>query len=76
MTISEKNLTVFEEKFRENILTNFQLKFLDFGQKRADFTTFWKNLKTKKSAKTKSGSVAPVKHGFFFGFYFFFFLWP
>ena len=45
-----KKLTFFAEKFWENILTyfkNFQLKFLDFVQKMADFTRFRKNQKKK-----------------------------
>ena len=33
----------FAEKFWENVLTYFQLKFLDFGQKPADCTRFYKN---------------------------------
>ena len=42
-----KNQTFFAEKFWENILTylnkNFKPNFLDFGQKKAEFTRFWKN---------------------------------
>ena len=41
-----KKLTFFAEKFGKIfwlIFKNFQLKFLDFGQKMADFTRFWKN---------------------------------
>ena len=37
---------MFGEKFLENILMYFQkfsAKILDFGQKMADFTRFWKN---------------------------------
>ena len=43
------------------IFKNFQPKFLDFGQKTANFTRFWKNKKKikekkkeKKSAKTEN----------------------
>ena len=42
----KKNLTFFAEKFWENTLTYFQkfsAKLLDFCQKMADFTRFWKN---------------------------------
>ena len=41
--ILKKNLSFFAEKFWENILTYFQPKYLDFGQKTADFTRFLKN---------------------------------
>ena len=34
-----------------HIFTYFQLQFLDFGQKMADFTRFWKNQKKKKIKK-------------------------
>ena len=63
----KKNQTFFVNKFLENILTfkNFQPKFLDFGQRMADFTRFWKNFGEKKSAKMgKFGLVLPVKQGF------------
>ena len=45
-----KNLTILQKKFWGTILIfkNFKLKYLDFGQKMADFTRFWKNLKKKK----------------------------
>ena len=58
------NVTFFKEKFWENILTflkKIQLQHLDFGQKMADFTRFWKICKN-----FKFGSVASVKYGSFF----------
>ena len=43
----KKNLTYFAENFWENILSYFQNLsaefYLDFGQKKANFTRFWKN---------------------------------
>ena len=59
-----KNLTLFCRKNWENILTyfdTFQLKFLDFGQKTADFTRFLKNWKKNKICQNR-------KFGSFFFF--------
>ena len=56
------------------IFTNFQLKFLDFDKKMADFTRFWIFF-FLNMPKRKLWVGRARKTGFFF-FFFFFFLWP
>ena len=55
---------IFERIFC-NIFKNFQPKFVDFGQKTADFNKIFAKLKKKKKKKNSQngnfGSVAPVK---------------
>ena len=65
----KKNRNFFCRKnFRKTFglsFKNIQLKYLDFGQKTADFTRFWKNFFLKICQNGKFGLVAPVKIFFF-----------